>query len=655
MSRAVFGTNAISGLNVGQAAHLIADHELTVSLNGWTDEEGSWKTAYGPEILYTGYSAISCFASGRMGGADHCVWLDGNTLYDNGVSVGTITAGSDMTVKSVDDGFLVLGAGKIYLYDGNHVRELGTWQFDIMSLTGLSEYAAASDSITAITNAANAAVTTTNRIYADPGEYVYITGVLGMTEINGFHEVVSVSGSGPYVYVLDVDSSDFGTYTSAGTAYGGACGLDGDYKYYFVPTLTLSDESILLGRPRGVRLNGRGKTYSATDPWEASAIPLSPENGISIKASIYWVYASADVFSITGTRGTDYTPGLRLYRTKADGEDFYLEREWSHGDADFVYTAAGTTGVYKIDTYYGGATDSDLGAVYSADFGDHDNPQNSSIMAAVGQRLYSAVGEKVYWSHLDGIEFWNDLDYITVPDVVTALAPIRGMLAIMSSDRLWVMDMSSGLPDIREIDTPAGTAFPKAMVTVDAGLLFLREDGLWLFDGSSVNCISRKAFSYLSSPKSICASGDTIYMSGEAYSYVVRVRDGGWVWHGGDGTYDLADATGGSIYAASATTVSRLFSGAPVGGILTTKLFGGLDESKAYRVILDVEGESRPTVSINGTRQSDIIPHSEPFPVTTSGRRVIRFPLPRLSNPFFTMTVATSGDLKIHGFIVEAC
>ena len=89
-----FGTNAISGLNKATAPHLIQDHELVKSENGWTVEEGDWTTAPGHKVLYTGYSSISCFAAGRMDGEDHLVWMDGDTVYDNGTSIGTITAGS---------------------------------------------------------------------------------------------------------------------------------------------------------------------------------------------------------------------------------------------------------------------------------------------------------------------------------------------------------------------------------------------------------------------------------------------------------------------------------------------------------------------------------------------------------------------------------
>jgi hypothetical protein len=647
MSKQVFGTGAVSGLNVGMASHLIEDHELTVSLNGWTDEEGCWKTATGPTTLYSGYSDISCFAAGRMGGADHLVWMDGNTLYDNGTSVGTITAGSSMSIKALDDGFLILGASKVYLYDGDHVRELGTWQvsYDTMDTnSGVAIGTASSIAITAIAKSGTTRITFGAAHGHAVGEVVYIDGG-DMVEITGMAATITNVDT---LYIdVAINSTNFTSYTAGGTAYFGATGLNGAYKWYIVPTVELSDGRVMLGSPLGLGAPDEfsGVAYTGLD---AESFAVTPTDSVYIYGEVDW----DSQFEISGTRGTDYIPGLRLYRTKDAGSDYYLEYSWEHGDADFTYSSPSYT-FSAAPGFTPQLPDSRLGAVYTADYGDHDNPPSSTISTACGQRLYLASGKNLYWSHLDGIEFWNDLDYVKMPDTITALASVRGAVVIFSADRIWLMEMSSGLPDIREVDTPVGATYKDAMVTVDMGLLFLRTDGLWLFDGSKVQNIGRRAIPSIAGPSSVAATGDTLYLTGSSYSYTARYRDGGWVWHQGDGTYQIADASGGNMYASSSTVISKLFSGAPVGGYLTTKTFGGLDESRSYRVILDVEGESLPTVSINGVRQSDIGAHQETAPNGYTTRRLIRLPIPRLSNPFFTMTIATSGDLTVYGYWVE--
>ncbi|SRR6056297_427661 len=75
-----------------------------------------------------------------------------------------------------------------------------------------------SDTITGITNAASAVVTTTgdNSVEVDVGDEVTITNVVGMTELNGnTYEITAISGND---VTINVDSSGFGTYSSGGDA-----------------------------------------------------------------------------------------------------------------------------------------------------------------------------------------------------------------------------------------------------------------------------------------------------------------------------------------------------------------------------------------------------------------------------------------------------
>lgn len=68
--------------------------------------------------------------------------------------------------------------------------------------------------ITGITNATQATITATNTFSAD--QYVFISQVSGMTQINGkFVQIVSATGSS---FVINLDTSSFSAYTSGGLA-----------------------------------------------------------------------------------------------------------------------------------------------------------------------------------------------------------------------------------------------------------------------------------------------------------------------------------------------------------------------------------------------------------------------------------------------------
>lgn len=647
------GTNSVTGLNVGRGPHLIEDSELTESYNGWTDEDGVWRSAPGPTRLYSGYTAISCLAAGRMGGADHVVWMDGNTLYDNGTNVGTITAGTSMDIVAMDDVFLILGAAKNYIWDGTHLREQGAWQVEVSTDTGVAVLAADTYTINAITKATNARVTTTSDNGASVGDSVYIDSVAGMTQINGRAYLVTAVDTVSGLWVdLDCDSSAFTAYGSAGSMSikgGIAAGI---YKFYLTGTIELADGRIIEGNPIGLGQPDEitGVVWDTSNAYAYTV--TGPTQRVLFDSIVKWSLASVPYFTIDGTIGVNYFPGIRLYRTKANGADFYLERSWRHGDADFVYSPGAVAYYTASCSVY--LRDDELGAVLEADTGDHGDAPASTVGAFAGQRVLIASGKDIYWSDLDGIEYFNSgTGYTPLGDVVTAIAPFRDGWAVFSCDRLWLVQIQDGLPSIVEINTPVGTIWPKAMETVDAGVLFLRPDGLWLFNGARVDKVSRGVFASILGPASVASAGERLFVSGSEKSYVGIARDNGWVWHESEHFRPYADATNGEIYAAGLFHVEQLFTGSRAGGRLTTKHFGNTLQYKAVRVNLDIEGDTIPTVWVNGNRQSDYAGHPDESPTTDRDRRVVRVSVPRLNNQYVNLSLETTGDVKVYGYSIE--
>lgn len=646
------GTSAVTGLNVAKGPHLVEDHELRESYNGWTDEDGVWRTAPGPERLYSGYTAISCLAAGRMGGADHVVWLDGNTLYDNGVNVGTITAGTTMDIVALDDVFLILGAAKNYIWDGDVLREQGTldaaYPTTFTLATPTANAIGYTASITGITKASQAVISTT--LAASIGDYIYIDNVAGMTEINGIVAKI-VDSVGGVSKTVDIDSTDFTAYSSGGNVYLDACGFAGEYKYYVTATVRLPSGRVLESRPYGVKSSKDSASFTSE---EAYTVTATATDRMNIFGVLFVNLAGTAYYTCSGTIGTDYIPGLRLYRTKAGGTDFYLVNSWEHGDSGFTYTYSAPSMFYTLTTYSDQIQDRFLGAVYEPELYDHGNAPQSNVGAFAGQRVLLASGADIYWSDLDGIEYYNNANGFTpLGDVVTAIAPFRDGWAVFSCDRLWYVQIPDGLPTIVEINTPVGTTWPKAMCTVDDGVLFLRDDGLWLFNGARVEKVSRGAFSSITSPQSVTAAGELLFVSGSEKSYVAIRRDGGWIWHESEHYRPHADSTNGKIYAADTFHVEQMFSGRHAGGRLSTKHFGNQWLGKSIRVVLDFEGDTIPTVWVNGNRQSDVLGHADDSSTQYRGRRVVWVSVPRLNNQYLYLTLEATGDCRVYGYWVE--
>lgn len=635
-----FGTDFITGLNVATAPHKIDAAELTVAENCWVDEEGVLRVAPGPTTLYTNYDNIVAMAAGRMGGADHVVWLDGTTLYDNGVNVGTL-ATTNPVIRDFDDKFFILGAddGKNYIWDGNHLRETGAPNFvsEAYDEYGVTKTANASPfTITAITQAGNARVTVSAPHGQAVGRSVYITGVVGMTEINDrAYTILAVDTNW---VEIDVDSSAFTAYSSGGSAYFGSCGLTGTYKFWVTCIVELADGRVIEGNPYGL---GDNDQIGWAASLGAKEYTLSPTDSVQLTTYLAVQQSgSFGSFGITGTYGTDYKPGVRIYRTKNGGTDFYLEKEIKYPDVS--------------SSYYVRTRDSELGAVFTPGLYDRGGHPTSSLMSLASQRLWMNDSDNrgyLWFTSLDGVEYVPALNYLTFPDRITAIGSAGDVVVVFSGDRMWRVSILGGVPDVDEIKTPVGTTYGNALALTDLGLLFLREDGLWATDGASPpQIVTRRAFASLTSPAAVAAYGDTLIVCGSDRAYTMRRRDGGTYWHEHGATYLMVDASNGTFYAADANSIYTLFTGAKAAAVMESPDLTIRAELSARTVVLDVSGDDSPSVLVNGNRYSDYDGH----PDTGTGRRLVRLPIPRLQNHVFRVRVEFSGDCAIYGYWLEA-
>jgi len=661
----------VTGLNVGAAPHLIADHELAVDQGGWTDQDGTWRTAKGHLTVHAG-SAISCMAVGRMKGQDHYVYMDGNTLKDLGSTVGTITMGSDPRIIPMDDKFLILGAsdGRNRIYDGDHVRDHGPWNGDLrgtmgaggMQTTGTPATYTVDAGAGGITQAAEAKVFLTGVGSLVVGQPVMLTGVVGMTEINGnVYTIQSIDVPGKWIEI-DCNSTGFTAYSSAGTMYRQVCGLDGDYRYALTTTVELADGAILESNliPVGRDSVQSGFVYNGT---ESETFTLTPTMAALFKLNIMsWILSSVAQYNITGTIGTDFKPGIRLYRTKEGGTtDFYLEHELQHGDTGLTYTTGAGYAYYSANIY-SYKRDVDLGAVYTADIGDHAPPPTSSLAAQVGQRLFvnnADYPKRVYISHLDGTDYFNELGWFPLPDHITAMRRVRDRLVCSSAKRIWVVDMISGFPVVSEVDTSHGTVYPDAMFTSEHGLFFVKDGGIYFYDLNEVVKVSRKGIldAALSSGVAAAVSGEVAVFTtdDQGGTAMANVRDGAMVWHGDSLAYThLAVNSTGSVIGCEPTKVDQLFASSTRAGSFTGKMFGdGLtyDLIKLY-IDATIASGSSFTYQVT-TNEGACFSGYQTATSDTSNRQIFKLALPRKACELWQLQVQANVDLQVHGYWFE--
>ena len=179
---------------------------------------------FGAQVLDLYQRAYGMYSGFRVRAEDDYKTNDGTvTAFDEALEI--ITAGATyQLVKRYGDGTpLSIGrplrtiykpvTGTVLVGIGSVVQPAAMWSVD--TTTGIVNFAAnKTRSITGINKASQAIVTVGTHTFTT-NDTVYISGVVGMTQINDLR--YSIVSTGATTITLDVNSTAFGTYVSGGT------------------------------------------------------------------------------------------------------------------------------------------------------------------------------------------------------------------------------------------------------------------------------------------------------------------------------------------------------------------------------------------------------------------------------------------------------
>lgn len=250
-------------------------------------------------------------------------------------------------------------------------------------------------------------------------------------------------------------------------------------------------------------------TNDAGEREKSSAVGFSVVNATGANRRVVLTIPTLAHTLKKGSR-TDVT--AVVYRTQSLGTNYFrvsspdpttagAENGWIENDP----TADTVT---FIDNY----TDAEAG-VFETDYqnaGEFDNiaPPACSVLASSATRLFLAGGgipdNTVIYSKRRGLgqpagEFNGNLT-ISVPDAggaITALAEMNGALIIFKRDRIYALagegpnDVGGGqfygTPQL--VSSDVGCSKPRTVVLTPAGLMFVSERGIYLYNGSAVQYV----------------------------------------------------------------------------------------------------------------------------------------------------------------------
>ena len=254
--------------------------------------------------------------------------------------------------------------------------------------------------------------------------------------------------------------------------------IAGVYKWAASYRITLASGIVIESKLYPLWIDSGG---DPDDNFEGS-ITLTTSDGVYM-----WMrqVTQAEVDAWCGDLGAGKVEGV-FWRTKAGGVDYWQDAVVS--EANIV----GNVGRYgQHDT----AKDADLGALYVESNNAHEVPPSGANLAVFCQRrLFVAVkGErKLYFSGIDNYDYFDPSDTTDAEDSIEALNVIGESVAVItpSGIRLWSPVDATG--QWSNTSSSVGTTHSDGHFMTDRGLMFTREDGVYLFDGVGSKRISEQ-------------------------------------------------------------------------------------------------------------------------------------------------------------------
>ena len=361
-----------------------------------------------------------------------------------------------------------------------------------------------------------------------------------------------------------------------------------------------------------------------------------------------------DVQSITGSSDPSKFK-LNIYRTSMDESDLYLLESIELASIP----SSGT-----IDAIVDDTSDEGLGDAYLES--DELIATPAVTRATFAQRRMFACGDAenpnvLYMSRINSYGLFDASQNIVAPGRIVNVATSGDKVIVIGESTIWVYLLVDEYGKFSDTDSPVGTTSPDSVINTDAGIVFARGDGAWLFNGTTSVPISREVdpeWAGMTGEIQASASHDTIVFRANSkvmcakmrYGLVSMFREFGHnkrpAWSvltpPQHPDYLLMDPQAGTVYAQYNGELIDFFGGSEKSEMtIRTKDFGGGKVWRGWQLSVDMDPDDTVSITVATNRGIEKVYSIEP-----DGRRTYRVLLPKyLAGEYFNVSIVGLFDL----------
>lgn len=324
----------------------------------------------------------------------------------------------------------------------------------------------------------------------------------------------------------------------------------------------------------------------------------------------------------------------KIYRTQKEGADFYCVGEIKQSGESFTdktsdYTLAGLEPLSSIDNY--------------------PPPERGRYLCESGNVFFLSVDSTLYFSVQGNPHAWPKLNFIGFDDIITGIVPeFQGVLVFTANNAYRIVG-ADNVATLTKTELPGqqGCVKYNSIAQISNAPIWLSNDGICLWDGQSINVISRRIMN-TSRLQVICAASanDCYYLFLEHGAIIYDHRNGDvfskldftcqYAWYDGD-----ADA----LYLQKDSGIFLWGSGEKGTYTYKSGLIGVPESKYTYfkEVVVSIDGNANVTLSNEEKVVFSVY-------IKRSGRHILKAPYNTLGR-YAQLKITGNGTLKEIGVV----